>query len=95
MSAAAGKEVHNIALFVLISAPQWCCACVSGVQAVVTATRAGVAGGLAVLSALERGPLQCILLQGLPSQGGFLAAYSGALLIHCATAYFAIVGFLK
>ena len=44
-----------------------------------TATRSGVAGGLAILSALERSRLNRVALHVLPAQGGFLAAYSGKL----------------
>jgi hypothetical protein len=55
----------------------------AGIQAVATATRTGVAGGLAALTALERGPMQRVLLQGLPAQGGFVAAYSGACQAWC------------
>lgn len=49
----------------------------SGWQAVGSATQTGVAGGLAVLSALERSQLLRVALHALPAQGGFMAAYSG------------------
>lgn len=35
-------------------------------------------GGLSLLSALERGPLSQVLLQPLPAQGGWYAAYVGS-----------------
>ncbi|KAK9811481.1 hypothetical protein WJX72_004659 [[Myrmecia] bisecta] len=40
-------------------------------------TAGGVDGGLAMLSALERTPLQRTMLTGIASQGGFQAAYLG------------------
>ena len=42
-----------------------------------SATKTGVAGGLAALSALESSRLRRVALHALPAQGGFLAAYSG------------------
>ena len=38
----------------------------------------GAEGGAALLAALERGPLARCALLPLPAQGGFLAAYAGA-----------------
>ena len=50
----------------------------AGVQVEGMAAVPGVAGGAALLAALERGPLARAALLPLPAQGGFLAAYSGA-----------------
>lgn len=51
----------------------------TGWQVVGSATKTGAAGGLAALSALERGRLRRVALHALPAQGGFLAAYRGEL----------------
>ena len=53
------------------------CGAPAGMDAQLCAARGGARGGLAALSALERGPFQRIALQALPSQGGFIGLYHG------------------
>ena len=53
------------------------CGAPAGMDAQLCAARGGALGGLAALSALERGPLQRIALQALPCQGGFVGLYHG------------------
>ena len=58
------------------------CGAPAGMDVQLCAARWGALGGLAALSALERGPLQRVALQALPSQGGFVGLYHGKTPFH-------------
>ena len=66
------KRLHRVWVLLLKDAAD------AGCHMCGVCTIPGWQGGLALLSNLERSPMDRIMLRGLPAQGGFEAAYYGS-----------------